>query len=94
MDNAFARLPVPHFFRLIVLQIAWFFSLCAFLLPGIIWKAAILDKTGYRKIDLLWYFVPVANTIVFTRTQWRYCSTVKYWEPAVAAPAVADLVAA
>jgi hypothetical protein len=83
MDNAFARLNVPHFFRWVLLNLAVFFAFCAFLVPGVIWTTNIMKKTGYRPIDwLIILFVPFGGWFVGTRTQWRYCATTKYWEPA------------
>jgi hypothetical protein len=84
MDNAFARLPIPHFFRWLLLNTAVFFAYCAFIVPGIIWTNSILKKTGYRTIDLLLvYLVPIGGPITGIRTQWRYCAQTRYWEPAV-----------
>jgi hypothetical protein len=79
MDNAFANLPVPHFFRWLALNLtqslAWLI-----IIPGLIWSMNMLKKTGYREIDVLWFFVPIASAIVSTRTQWRYCADTRYWD--------------
>jgi hypothetical protein len=93
MDNFFARLSIPHFFRWVLFGFAWTLSLYALILPGLIWHAKILNKTGGRTIDLLFFFVPIAGTVVAVRAHWRYCSTEKYWEPQVA-PSWPEAVAA
>lgn len=82
-DNFFARLPMPHFFRYVVLDICLVASIYALLVPFLLWQAAIMDKTGYRKSDLLWMLVPIAGTITCTRTQWRHCARTRYWEPSL-----------
>ena len=85
LTNVFAKLPLPHFFRYVLLDIALVLTIYALLIPFLIWQAVIMEKTGYRKIDLLWLFVPIAGTVVCTRTQWRYCSRTNYWDDTTAA---------
>lgn len=80
MQNAFANMNIPHFLRWVLLQFALVGAMLALYIPMIIWSGNILAKTGYRKIDLLLFFVPVVGTITFTRTQWRYCSKTRYWD--------------
>ncbi len=94
MQNAFANMNIPHFLRWILLQFALVGAMLPLYIPMFIWSGNILAKTGYRKIDLLWLFVPVAGTIVFTRTQWRYCSKTCYWETTAPVAPVAAPVAA
>jgi hypothetical protein len=94
MQNAFANLNIPHFFRWVLLQLALTGAMCAFYVPMVIWSGNILAKTGYRKIDLLLMFVPLVGNITFTRTQWRYCSKTCYWETAVPVTPVPVPVAA
>lgn len=82
MDNAFANLPVPHFFRWLALNLAQGLAWLV-IIPGLLWSMTMLEKTGYRKIDVLLFFVPVASLIVPTRTQWRYCAQTCYWDAPV-----------
>jgi hypothetical protein len=95
MDNAFARMKVPHIIRYFLLSFALGSAYCAFIVPGLIWNANILKKTGYRGIDLLLIWcVPFGAMLVATRTQWRYCASTKYWEPAAPVAQKAEPVAA
>ena len=82
MDNAFARLPMPHFFRWLLLDVALVLATLALYIPGLVWSNTILKKTGYRSVDLLTImFVPVVGGAVAVRTHWRYCAREVYWTP-------------
>jgi hypothetical protein len=94
MQNAFANMNIPHFLRFILLNLALTASLYALFIPFVLWHGNIFVKTGYRKIDLLLMFVPLAGNITFTRTQWRYCSKTYYWETAAPVTPVPVTVAA
>lgn len=83
MDNFFARLSIPHFFRYLLQSLALTLAFYVLLVPGLIWLAKMLKQTGGRSIDLLFFVVPIVGTIIFVRHQWRYCSAEKYWEPQV-----------
>jgi len=79
MNNGFATLPVPHLVRYLIvslaLGVAWLL-----VIPGLLFNFSILEKTGYRKVDLLTVLlVPIIGPFIAIRTQWRYVAASRYW---------------
>jgi hypothetical protein len=69
-----------HLLRMIGVYAAQTAALYA-CLAGLVWEAHMFSRTGYRKRDMLWLFVPVWNVVVTTRCLWRYTARDVYWSP-------------
>ena len=48
---------------------------------GWFWIAHILNRTGYRRRDVLLLLVPIVNVVMLFTALWRYTAKQPYWSP-------------
>jgi hypothetical protein len=70
--------PLEHFLRFACVYAAVLASI-AFFLVGFVWLAAIMNRTGRRRRDVLLAPVPVIGAIVNVSSVWRYTARHVYW---------------
>jgi hypothetical protein len=79
-----------HFLR--YLAVSSLLTLSMLFVIGFFWQGHILNRTGYRKRDLLLLFVPIAAHIVAIKSLWRYTARDIYWSPRPEPERVPDLL--
>ena len=53
---------------------------------GLLWSAGILNRTGYRRRDVVLLLVPIIGSVLVVITVWRYTAKSAYWSGRADAP--------